>query len=465
MFWEQKIQYASLSDVGFRRQNNQDACVVTLAPDRDQWQHRGHLFVVADGMGGHAVGELASKMAVDTVPHTFDKLRNLHPLAALKTSLETANQKIYERGALNRDFLRMGTTCTTLLLGPMGAAIGHVGDSRAYRVRRQQIDQLTRDHSLVWELIQQRKVHPRDADRLYPRNVITRSLGPEPAVDVDVEGPMAVMPGDVYLLCSDGLTTYVNDSELGMIISELPPNEACRLLVHLANLRGGSDNITVVIVRAGDVPEGAQADDLPYPMPETESGGWGTFVLFCTFALLAIVGFLLLALTVNKLVGGGLLAAAIVGAAITWWRRPRQVPPEMVVAPRDDRSTNSTVIWRPYRTASARLTPEFLHGIAKIESELHRAAVDEHWPVELTERDEAFRKAQEALSGRKYSLALREYARSLDVLMVGLLWQRRQMQKENRTGKPATDKPATDKPTSENRPRPESATPPPANKS
>jgi len=452
MFWEQKIQFASLSDVGFRRQNNQDSCVVTLAPDREQWQQRGHLFVVADGMGGHAVGELASKMAVDTVPHTFDKLRNQHPLAALKASLETANHKIYERGALNRDFLRMGTTCTTLLLGPLGAVIGHVGDSRAYRVRRQQVDQLTRDHSLVWELIQQRKVHPRDADRLYPRNVITRSLGPEPTVDVDIEGPTTVLPGDAFLLCSDGLTTYVKDSELGQIVSELPPNEACRLLVHLANLRGGSDNITVVVVRAGDVPTGAEAAELPFPVAETEAADWGTFVLFCTFALTAIVGFLLLALTVHALVGGLLVAAATLGTGITLWRRPRQSLP--VVAERDDRS-NSTIIWRPYRTASAKLAPDFLHGLAKIESELHRAAVDEHWPVELAEREEAFRKAQEALAAKKYSVALREYARSLDVLMVGLLWQRRQMQKDGRTGKPAAD----------GRSRPENSTPPPLNKS
>lgn len=454
MFWEQKIQYACLSDVGFRRQNNQDSCVVTLAPDREQWQQRGHLFVVADGMGGHAVGELASKMAVDTVPHTFDKLRSQHTLAALKIAVETANQKIHERGALNREFLRMGTTCTTLLLGPLGAAIAHVGDSRAYRIRQHQIDQLTRDHSLVWELIQQRKVHPRDADRLYPRNVITRSLGPEPTVDVDIEGPTAVMPGDAYLLCSDGLTTYLSDAELGMIVSELPPNEACRLLVHLANLRGGSDNITVVIAKAGEVPPEVEGTSPPYPVVlENESADWGTFVLFCTFALAAIVGFLLLALTIHKLVGGILVAAAVVGTIITWWRRPKSsVPPGLI---RDDRSTNSTIIWRPYRTASAKLTPDFLHNLAKMESELHRAAVEEHWPVEMSERDEAFRKAQEALGAKKYSLALREYARSLDVLMVGLLWQRRQMQKDNRTGKTGA----------ESKPRPEGTTPPPVNKS
>ncbi len=453
MFWEQKIQYAALSDVGFRRQNNQDSCVAVLAADREAWQERGHLFVVADGMGGHAVGELASKMAVDTVPHTFDKLRNQHPLSALKTALETANQRIFERGSLNREFLRMGTTCTALLLCPLGAVIGHVGDSRAYRIRRSQVDQLTRDHSLIWELIQQRKVHPRDADRLYPRNVITRSLGPEATVDVDLEGPSVVLPGDTFLMCSDGLTTYLSDSELGMIAAELPPSEACRLLVHLANLRGGSDNITVVIVRAGEVPEGAEAPQVPLPPTSTDGSAWGLFVVFCSLALAAIVGFLLLALTVHTVVGGMILFGVGVGGGALgawWWRRRRFLHPP---ASSEESHSNSTIIWRPYRTASAKLSPDFLHGLAKIEAELHRAATDERWPVELEVRDEAFRKAQEALAAKRYSVALREYAKALDVLMTGVLWQRRQAPKDSRGQKPA-----------DNRPRGEGATPPPVNK-
>jgi PPM family protein phosphatase len=451
MFWEQKIQYAAVSDVGFRRQNNQDACVVQLAPDRESWQERGHLFVVADGMGGHAVGELASKMAVDIIPLTFDKLRTQHPLAALKTALETANRRINERGSLNRDFLRMGTTCTALLLCPMGAIIAHVGDSRAYRIRSRQVDQLTRDHSLVWELIEQRKVRPRDADRLYPRNVITRSLGPEPDVNVDIEGPSVVLPGDTFLLCSDGLTNLISDAELGMIATEMPPADACRMLVNLANLRGGTDNITVLVIRAGEVPSGAETPDAPI-LPQSNDGGWMSFVVFCSLALAGLVGFLLLALTVNRVVGGSMIAGAALGTLGWWLYQARRPPVEFEYS---EPGSQSTIIWRPYRTASARVTAEFIHRLARMEAELHQAAVEERWPIDLTQRDEAFRQAQGAVTAGRYADALRNYARSLDVLMAGVMWQRKQAHRESKWGRapdarPKRDTPPSDRPVTEN---------------
>jgi serine/threonine protein phosphatase PrpC len=446
MFWEQKVQYAVLSDVGFRRQNNQDSATVAMAPDRESWQARGHMFVVADGMGGHAVGELASKMAVDTIPHTFDKLREQHPVPALRSAIEAANQAIFERGSLNRDFLRMGTTCTTLLLSPLGAVIGHVGDSRAYRVRRKQIDQLTRDHSLVWELIEQRKVHPRDADRLYPRNVITRSLGPEAQVEVDVEGPSPVMPGDIFLLCSDGLTTLVSDPEIGMIVSELPPAEACRLLVNLANLRGGSDNITVIVIRAGEVP----ADAAPAELPElTESAtSWGTFVLWCTLAVTSLVGMGLVGLTQHQLVGWIILVGTLLVAGGWWIRRPKTPAPAHPAT--TEVGSQSTVIWRPYRTASARVTSDFVLALAKMEAELFRAATEERWPIDLQQREESFKRAQDALQAKQWGKALREYAAAIDLLMSGVIWERKQ-QREAKRAKTAegqkTPVPPTKEPT------------------
>ena len=136
MRWEQKVQFASQSDIGFRRRNNQDSHAVTLSPDAETFQVRGHLFIVADGMGGHAVGELASKICVDTIPHTYFKNRAGDIPTALTAAIHDANSAVHEKGSQNAEFNRMGTTVVALVLGPQGAVIGHVGDSRLYRVRR-----------------------------------------------------------------------------------------------------------------------------------------------------------------------------------------------------------------------------------------------------------------------------------------------------------------------------------------
>lgn len=428
MHWEQPIQYAALSDIGFRRQNNQDACVVQLSNQPESWQERGHLFVVADGMGGHAVGELASKIAVDTVPHTYQKLRDLDPAEALRRAIETANTTIHERGLLNRDFLRMGTTCTAMLLCSKGVLFGHVGDSRAYRVRQKRIEQLTSDHSLVWELIQQRKVSPQEAERLYPRNVITRSLGPEPAVQVDVEGPFEVLPGDTYVLCSDGLTCHVSDSEIGMIAGELPPSEACRLLVHLANLRGGVDNTTVVAVR---VVAAADAAAVPAPANTLSQPDWMQAFMFTGLGTAVLLGATMWLFTPLPHMGLVILFTAVLVAALRLIFSARRSE-EHVPAPAEP---HSTIAWRPYRTAPAQITPAFLQQLARIEAELHRAAHEENWPIDWGSHDACCQRAEVALQHKQLESGLREYARALDLLMTGVHWQRKQLNHETRWGK------------------------------
>ena len=141
-------------------------------------------------------------------------------------------------------------TCTAAASAPEpeGALIAHVGDSRVYRIRNQRIDQLSFDHSLVWELVRRNHLTPEHANLAVPKNVITRSLGPDPAVEVDIEGPLNVAPNDVYLLCSDGLSGPVSDPELGAFAGNFHPDDACRYLINLTNLRGGPDNITVIVV-------------------------------------------------------------------------------------------------------------------------------------------------------------------------------------------------------------------------
>jgi protein phosphatase len=250
--WDDIIIDAAATDTGMRRSNNQDSYMAVRASHEESWRQRGHVFMVADGMGAHAVGELASKMACDLIPHTYMKARTGTPSEAIVKSFREVSAQIHSRASANRDFQGMGTTCSALLLLPTGALVAHVGDSRVYRIRKGRIDQLSFDHSLAWELVRRNHLTSEQASLSVPKNVITRSLGPEIEIEVDIEGPLAVELGDVYLLCSDGLSGPVDDDEMGAIAANFHPNDACRYLVSLANLRGGLDNITVVIVRIGE---------------------------------------------------------------------------------------------------------------------------------------------------------------------------------------------------------------------
>lgn len=431
MHWEQKVAFAALSDIGFRRRNNQDSYSIQMAPDPESWERNGHLFLVADGMGGHAVGELASKMAADTIPHAYTKLSDESVEGALKRALEMGNDAIHERGELNREFTRMGTTCTALVLGPQGAVVGHVGDSRCYRIRKGRIDQLTFDHSLQWELMRQGVMSPEEILRTEPRNVITRSLGPNPSVEVDVEGPLTVESNDVYLLCSDGLTCQVPDAEIGALAAHLSPTEACRALVNLANLRGGPDNITVVIARVGA--GGANAEEPPaadIPPLATSTR------LFQPFELagggiavgLFVIGALLIS-TDYGVMGHLLMAAANVlcGILILLWIRRRR---------RDHLSSHIPVVSKggPYRTASCELTPQFLSSLSTLEATVQRTAQEDGWLVDWANYQGVREQALTDLAARKHRDALRNLARGLQFLMEGIQQLRRQRDQAQKWG-------------------------------
>lgn len=442
MRWEQQVIYASISDVGLRRQNNQDSHIIQICSDYETWRDHGHLFVVADGMGGHAVGELASKIAVDTIPQAYFKSKVPEIPRALRTAWETANAAIHERGTANRDFLRMGTTCSGLVLSRVGAVVGHVGDSRVYRIRQGKIEQLSFDHSLQWELLKRGQLHPDEAFLFEPRHVITRSLGPEPQVQVDVEGPFPIESHDVYLLCSDGLTTYLQDHEIGMIASQLSPPEACRFLVHLANLRGGSDNITVVIVRVGQAPGEPHLTELDEEPPQIISGppinGWWLGGMWAS-SLLLVLGICMFFL--RKPISGFWLvlwSALVMGGLVVWrlWRKSTW-------GALDEEDAVITGSDSPYRWASARLTRKFLNHVAAIEAELQRTASDEGWRIDWDSHEEAYQRAQTSIADKAYSQLLSAYARAIDVLMAGVLLNRKQLQQESRKGKllPIIDEP------------------------
>lgn len=221
------------------------------APDESRWRSHGHVFIVADGMGGHAVGEKASAKAVRDIPLTYLKHVALEgPATAIRRAFREANEGIFAIGQNNPEFKGLGTTGTALFLRPEGVWVGHVGDSRAYRIRAGRVQQLTFDHSWVWEVARRQGIDPDELGD-FKRNVIIRSLGPDSEVEVDVEGPHPTEDGDAFLLCSDGLSNLVTPDEIGAAVTLFTPNEACQYLVALANARGGPDNITCLIVAVG----------------------------------------------------------------------------------------------------------------------------------------------------------------------------------------------------------------------
>ena len=232
------LSVAAATHVGRRRDNNQDA-VAEFQPTGEAERDRvGCVFVIADGMGGAAGGEIASALAVDGVQRAYFSDGDVNRRGALVRAVQAANRAVWDRVQREPALAGMGTTCTALLLRDGTAEVAHVGDTRAYLVRDETIVPLTRDHSL--------------ATAGQP-SVLTRALGAGPTVDVDLlENPLAVAAGDNFLLCSDGLWGQISDEELARIVTRArDPAQVCRELIALANERGGPDNITVQLVRLG----------------------------------------------------------------------------------------------------------------------------------------------------------------------------------------------------------------------
>jgi serine/threonine protein phosphatase PrpC len=256
------VRCAAVSDIGMRRASNQDALAVSMGEGSQvheagsgqvgDGQCLGHLFVVADGMGAHAAGELASKLATDTIPHSYSKRPGVARVQALVDAVHDANQVIFTKGQDSVDFHGMGTTCSCLLMLSGEAFAAHVGDSRVYRLREHVLEQLTFDHSLVWELAAAGDATEEAVPAYVPKNVITRSLGPNATVRVDVEGPFPIQNNDRFLLCSDGLTGPLSNELIGIVMATLPADKAAQTLVDLANLLGGPDNITVIVAEVTD---------------------------------------------------------------------------------------------------------------------------------------------------------------------------------------------------------------------
>lgn len=241
---------AGLTDTGRRRRRNEDSYV--LDPP---------LFAVADGMGGAQAGEVASRLAAAAF-HEYREADELEPERRVEALVQEANRRVYERSREDANASGMGTTVTAALVEGDSVAIAHVGDSRAYRIRGDALEQLTEDHSLVADLMRSGRLTPEEAEAHPQRSVITRALGTDPEVDVDTFA-VGLEPDDVFLLCSDGLTTMVPDEEILRIVHESSSlDRAARALVKAANKRGGEDNVTVVLFRV-------DADGADPPLDET----------------------------------------------------------------------------------------------------------------------------------------------------------------------------------------------------
>lgn len=254
-----KIVSCGITDIGRKRQRNEDSYLVN---------DKIGLYIVADGMGGHAGGEFASKIAVSTVEEIIrgeDRVKSNVPADSyldstvsattesveqdrLKDAINRAGNMIVRRAFEDPELKGMGTTSTVMFISEDKAYIAHVGDSRAYCVRDNEIIQITEDHSLVHEQLKSGLITEEEAKTHQLKNIITRSVGVQEDVEVDTI-VWKIQPGDAYLLCSDGLSNMMNDDEMQEIISKSDVEQGARDLVDLANSRGGEDNITLILLK------------------------------------------------------------------------------------------------------------------------------------------------------------------------------------------------------------------------
>jgi PPM family protein phosphatase len=252
-----ELSWAFRSHPGRLRPDNED-CVGAYAPA--ELAERGALFVVADGMGGHAAGEVASRLAVESVLQNWTT-STAATSQALRSAVRSANGTVFG-ASLDNEHRGMGTTLTALALAGREAIVAHVGDSRAYHVRNGQCSQLTADHSRVGEMLRMRLITPEQAANHPARSQLTRSLGFTPSVQVDLVRA-DLLPDDAFVLCSDGLWDLVSRADIAEAVATAPPDEAAETLLAQALERGAPDNVTVVVVRVLTELPAAQASSRP----------------------------------------------------------------------------------------------------------------------------------------------------------------------------------------------------------
>ena len=247
------IEFAAITDAGIARDRNEDAYMLT---------ERFGIAVLADGMGGHLAGEVASAMATDIITRHLNEAFNQpeqknsgdspYEVTAMRAAIQQANTAVFDAARSKPEYNGMGTTVVVAVFQANKLYIAHVGDSRLYRIRAGQLQQITEDHSMVQELLKRGLITPEEARTSSNKNLVTRALGVDSGVEADVRVE-TFLKGDVYLLCSDGLNDVLTDPDIERVLQQYGKNldETARLLVKEVNARGGPDNVTVILARTG----------------------------------------------------------------------------------------------------------------------------------------------------------------------------------------------------------------------
>ena len=253
------VSGAMRSDPGRVRANNEDRVACVIPREGDLAEGRGLLALVADGMGGHAAGEVASLIAAETVLRVYYEARGTPP-EGLAAGFAAANQAIHQRSRDDAACAGMGTTCTVLAVCDNRAFLAHIGDSRAYLLREGEIRQISDDDSLVGGLVRSGAISAEEASHRPDRNVILKALGTAPVAEPAIWGDgMPLHSGDIFVLCSDGLSDLVEDARIAEIVRRLPPAGACEALIGAALEAGGHDNVSVGVFAVSDTPPPPEA--------------------------------------------------------------------------------------------------------------------------------------------------------------------------------------------------------------
>ncbi len=243
------LDVGGYTDQGLQRGHNEDAFSIHEPAEPAKMERSGILFAVADGMGGHLAGEVASQTAIEALLQEYTRVDSADVGLALLSAVNAANLAVYQAGLDDSMRTGMGTTLVAAVVRPGILVVAHVGDSPAFLIRNEIAKRLTQDHSWVAQAVAHGQLNQEDAETHPYRHVLTRALGSLPDVEVDLSDQTTIEPGDVLVLCSDGLVRHVKESELPEVVQDKSAADAAKALVDLANRRGGEDNTTVIVCK------------------------------------------------------------------------------------------------------------------------------------------------------------------------------------------------------------------------